>query len=487
MIPLESAASLARLLADRKISAAEVADAYLGRINELDSKLGCFLAVDADSVKAQAKAVQEKIDNKTGGPLAGVPIALKDNISTQGLETTCASKILKGYVPPYDATVVERLKAAGMPILGKTNMDEFAMGTSTETSAFQKTTNPWDTERSPGGSSGGSAASVAGGLAPVSLGSDTGGSIRQPASLCGVVGFKPTYGRVSRYGLVAFASSLDQIGPFARTVEDAALLAATISGHDPMDGTSLPSKAIDVSGLKQGSLKGVKFALPTELFGDAIEDGVKEQLEASIKLLEAEGVIFKRVSMPSVLYGVTTYYIIAPAEASSNLARFDGVRYGALVEGGGHIENFEKTRAHGFGREVRTRIMIGTYALSAGYYDAYYLRATQVRTKMRMEVEAELKDVDAVLCPTSPGVAFKIGELLGDPLALKMLDICTIPANMGGFPAISVPCGLSQGLPVGLQIMGGTMADERVLQLAYAVEQALPKTPASPLLEGVAG
>ncbi|MBI3722225.1 MAG: Asp-tRNA(Asn)/Glu-tRNA(Gln) amidotransferase subunit GatA, partial [Fimbriimonas ginsengisoli] len=359
---------------------------------------------------------------------------------------------------------------------GKTNLDEFAMGTSTENSAFQVTRNPWDPTRSPGGSSGGSAAAVCAEMAPLGLGSDTGGSIRQPAALCGVVGFKPTYGRCSRYGLVAFASSLDQIGPLARTVEDAALLAEVVTGHDPRDSTSLPDSTIRSDGLKKSSLKGVRFALPKELFSDSNEPGVLEQVQAAIETLRREGAAFGEVSMPSIVYGVTTYYIIAPAEASSNLARFDGVRYGPRAEEGAeHVGVVERTRAEGFGHEVKARIMIGTYALSAGYYDAYYLRAQQVRSRMRREMDAVFQGCDAILSPTSPVVAFKIGELSKDPLALKLLDYCTIPANLGGNPGVSLNCGFSGGLPVGLQLVGPAMADERLLQIAYSVEQALPE------------
>lgn len=414
------------------------------------------------------------VDTGSGGPLTGVPVALKDNISTEGIETTCASKILKGYIPPFDATVVTRLKLAGATLLGKTNLDEFAMGTSTENSAFQLTRNPWDLDRSPGGSSGGSAASVAGRLAPLALGSDTGGSIRQPAALCGVVGYKPTYGRCSRYGLIAFGSSLDQIGPFARSVEDAALITEAITGHDAMDGTSLPLPSISPARLKEGSLKGLKAALPKELFAESMNPGVLSTVYAAIESLKREGVRFTEISMPSIALGVTTYYIIAPAEASSNLARFDGVRYGVRVDGQGHIGLVERTRAEGFGHEVKSRIMIGTYALSAGYYDAYYLRALRIRSIMQHEFEETFKDFDFVLSPTSPVPAFRLGELRMDPMAMKLLDFCTIPANLGGMPGISLNCGFTEGLPVGLQLMGAPSEDEKLLQIAYSVEQALP-------------
>ncbi len=476
-----SAAELAGKLARREVSATEVAQTFLDRIAALDPMVGSYLKVDAEQVLEQAAAAQSLIDSKQAGPLTGVPVAVKDNISTNGLETTCASKILEGYVPPFDATVVQRLREAGMPVLGKTNLDEFAMGASTETSAYQLTRNPWDLDRSPGGSSGGSAASVAAALAPFALGSDTGGSIRQPASLCGVVGFKPTYGRCSRYGLIAFGSSLDQIGPIARTVEDAALLASATTGHDSRDSTSLPQASISVAALKEGTLKGKRFALPKEMLGEGVDAGVREVLESTLATLRAEGAVVEEVSIPSILLGVTTYYIIAPAEASSNLARFDGIRFGPQVQGAGHIGNVERTRAELFGHEVKTRIMIGTYALSAGYYDAYYLRAQQVRAIMRSEFDRVFQSYDAVISPTSPIPAFRLGDLRDDPMAMKLLDFCTIPANMGGMPGITLTAGFTAGLPVGVQLMTPALEDERLLQLAYSLEQALPKVEASPL------
>ncbi len=468
-----TAADLARRIAARELSCREVTQAFLDRIAAVDPQYHCFLRIDPERALATARDAQGLIDRGEGGPLTGVPVAVKDNMSTEGIETTCASRILQGYVPPFDATVVGRLKAAGMPVLGKTNLDEFAMGTSTENSAFGPTRNPWDAERTPGGSSGGAAAAVAAELAPLALGSDTGGSIRQPAALCGVVGFKPTYGRCSRYGLIAFGSSLDQIGPLARTVEDAALLASVTTGHDPMDSTSLSTGPIRAEGLKDGSLKGLKIALPRELFGEATHPGVQEAVQAALDVLRGEGAEATEVSLPSVAFGVTTYYIIAPAEASSNLARFDGVRYGPRVEGKGHIGMVERTRAQGFGHEVKARIMIGTYALSAGYYDAYYLRAQEVRALMRQEMEATLRDFDLIVSPTCPLPAFRLGEI-ADPLALKLLDLCTIPANLAGMPGISLPCGFTDGLPVGLQLVAPSGEDERLLQAAYSVERVLP-------------
>lgn len=481
MITELTAADLAGRLARRELSCVEVTQAFLDRIEKLDPQLGCYLTVCSDSARADAEAAQALIDSGKGGPLTGVPVAIKDILSTRGVRTTCASRILENYVPPYDAHAVENLRSAGMPILGKTNLDEFAMGASTETSAFQLTRNPWDTERSPGGSSGGSAAAVSAELAPLALGTDTGGSIRQPAALCGVVGFKPTYGRVSRYGLIAFASSLDQIGPFAKTVEDAALLAGTISGHDRRDSTSLSQPPIDVTQLKEGRLKGLRVGLPKELWVDSIHPGVMAACSQAVESLQAEGAELRPISLPAIAYGVTTYYIIAPAEASSNLARFDGIRYGLRVDGKGHIDVVEKSRAAGFGHEVKARIMIGTYALSAGYYDAYYLRATQVRSLMRQEFERAFQDVDVIASPTSPVSAFRIGELRDDPLALKLLDYCTIPANMGGMPGISINCGFTDGLPVGLQFMGPVLGDEALLQSAYAAERVLGASPRPPI------
>lgn len=477
-----SAAELSQKLAAREVSAREVAEAHLDRIGKLDATYGAFLTVDREGALKAADAAQALLDKGEGSALTGVPVAVKDNMSTDGVETTCASKILKGYIPPFDATVVSQLKSVGAVILGKTNLDEFAMGTSTENSAFQITRNPWDTDRSPGGSSGGSAAAVAAELAPLALGSDTGGSIRQPASLCGVVGFKPTYGRASRYGLIAFGSSLDQIGPFGRNVEDTALLAAATTGHDPMDSTSLKHPPISVADLKTGSLKGVRVAVPKETFSEATSAGVRAAIEHTIEVLRREGAIINEVSIPSIELGVTTYYIIAPAEASSNLARFDGVRFGPRAEGKGHVGVVERTRADGFGHEVKARIMIGTYALSAGYYDAYYIRAQQVRALMQREFAQVYAENDIVLSPTSPVTAFKLGELTDDPLALKLLDFCTIPANLGGMPGISLNCGFSEGLPVGVQLLAPPLADEKLLQVAYSLEQALPDAQKRPPL-----
>lgn len=479
MITRLSAAELGRLLATREVSAVEVTQGYLDRIAALDPQLQAFLTVCPDEALLQARVAQALLDAGSAGPLTGVPMALKDNISSLGVRTTCGSKILDNYVPPFDATVAERLKTAGCVLLGKTNLDEFAMGTSTENSAYFPTKNPWDVERSPGGSSGGSAAAVAAEMAAVTFGSDTGGSIRQPASLCGVVGFKPTYGRCSRYGLVAFASSLDQIGPLGRTVEDVALAAEAITGHDPRESTSLPTGPISSADLKAGTLKGLRVGLPREFFGDETDAGVLAEVHRAIDTLRREGVEFEEISLPSIVYGVTTYYIIAPAEASSNLARFDGIRYGPRVDGGSHVDMVERTRAQFFGHEVKTRIMIGTYALSAGYYDAFYARAQQVRVKMRQEFAAAFGRFDVLLGPTSPVPTFKIGEF--DAMRLKLLDYCTIPANLTGSPAISLNCGSTGGLPVGLHLIGAPGNDERVLQIAYCVEQALGESRRPPV------
>lgn len=471
MITQLTAAEIAAKLRTKEISAPEVTKAFLDRIETEDSKYGAFLAIDAEKALAEANAAQARIENGTAEPLTGVPVAVKDNISTEGIETTCASKILKGYIPPYDATVVAKLKQAGAITIGKANLDEFAMGSSNENSAFKPARNPWDTARTPGGSSGGSAAAVTAEMAPLALGSDTGGSIRLPASFCGIVGYKPTYGRCSRYGLVAFASSLDQIGPLARTVEDAALLANAITGHCSMDSTSLPSHAVDISNLKSGSLKGLKLAFPKEMYGEDTDPEVRKATEAALDELRREGVQIDEISVPTIPLGVTTYYIIAPAEASSNLGRFDGVRYGPRSQGQGHIDVVAKTRAEGFGHEVKARIMIGTYALSAGYYDAFYLRAQQVRASMTNQFNEAFKDYDLVISPTAPVVAFEIGALSQDPMQMKLLDYCTIPANMGGFPAISLQAGFAHEMPVGIQLMGPHMGDEKMLQAAFAIER----------------
>lgn len=461
-----------RLLAAGEASAEEMTSALLGRIGEVDGQVGAFLQVDAEGALAQARAVDAKRPEERQ-PWEGVPVALKDLLCTKGVETTCGSRLLKGYIPPYDATVVRLLKEAGLVILGKLNMDEFAMGSSTENSAYQVTRNPWDPERVPGGSSGGSAACVAAGEAPWSLGSDTGGSIRQPASLCGVVGMKPTYGAVSRWGLVAFASSLDQIGPFARTVQDVAALLALIAGRDSRDQTSLGLPQ-PLAVPRETSLAGKRFGIIKEFMGDAIEPGVRRVFEQAAAAVEAVGGECLEVSLPSVQSGIAAYYIIAPAECSANLARFDGVRYGHRAQNAETLlEMYTRTRSQGFGAEVKRRIMIGTYALSAGYYDAYYAQAQRTRTLIIQDFQKAYEQVDLLISPTSPTVAFKLGERTADPLAMYLSDLCTIPVNLAGLPGLSLPAGFSEGLPVGLQLIGPHFSEQSILDAAYALEQEL--------------
>ena len=452
-----------------------VAEAYLARIDALDGRVGAYLTVVRDQALAAAR--ESELRWRAGaplGPLDGAPVALKDVLCTRGVRTTCGSKMLESFVPPYDATVVERLRAAGAVILGKTNMDEFAMGSSTEHSAFHPTRNPWDLARVPGGSSGGSAAAVAGGLAAGGLGSDTGGSIRQPAAFCGVVGMKPTYGRVSRYGLIALASSLDQIGPFARDVRDAALLLGAVAGHDRRDATCIQAPVPDyVAELSKG-VAGLTLGLPDEYFIDGMDPDVERAVRAAIEVLKELGARLERVSLPTTKHSLAAYYLILPAEASSNLARYDGVKFGLRVPGRDLVEMESRTRAAGFGAEVKRRIMLGTYALSAGYYDAYYGKAQSVRTLVRREFAAAFARVDLIVAPTTPNVAFKHGEK-EDPLSMYLNDVFTIPGNLAGIPGISVPCGFSvTGLPIGLQVLGRPLDEPRLLRAAYAYEQATP-------------
>jgi aspartyl-tRNA(Asn)/glutamyl-tRNA(Gln) amidotransferase subunit A len=452
-----------------------VAEAYLARIDALDGRVGAYLTVVRDQALTAAR--ESELRWRAGaplGPLDGAPVALKDVLCTRGVRTTCGSKMLESFVPPYDATVVERLRAAGAVILGKTNMDEFAMGSSTEHSAFHPTRNPWDLARVPGGSSGGSAAAVAGGLAAGGLGSDTGGSIRQPAAFCGVVGMKPTYGRVSRYGLVALASSLDQIGPFAQDVRDAALLLGAVAGHDRRDATSIQAPVPEyVAELSKG-VAGLTLGLPDEYFIDGMDPDVERAVRAAIEVLKELGARLERVSLPTTKHSLAAYYLILPAEASSNLARYDGVKFGLRVPGRDLVEMESRTRAAGFGAEVKRRIMLGTYALSAGYYDAYYGKAQSVRTLVRREFAAAFARVDLIVAPTTPNVAFKHGEK-EDPLSMYLNDVFTIPGNLAGIPGISVPCGFSvTGLPIGLQLLGRPLDEPRLLRAAYAYEQATP-------------
>jgi aspartyl-tRNA(Asn)/glutamyl-tRNA(Gln) amidotransferase subunit A len=464
-----------RALHAGEVGAVELVDAALERVR--DDRWGSFLAVDAERARERAR----EIDAAPQRPaLGGVPIAIKDALSTRDLPTTAGSRILEGFRPLYTATCVARLERAGAVVVGKTNMDEFAMGSSTENSAYQVTRNPWGEDRVPGGSSGGSAAAVAAYQAPWSLGSDTGGSIRQPAALCGIVGVKPTYGAVSRYGLIAFASSLDQVGPFARTVRDAALLLSHIVGRDEMDSTSLEWRE-PIRVPQATDLRGVRVGVVDELMGEGVEPGVRAAVDRALGLIEELGGSVERVSLPTTEHGVATYYLIAPAECSSNLARFDGIRYGPRFNGAEDLlEHYETTRAAGFGPEVTRRIMLGTFALASGYYDAYYLRAQKVRTLIRRDFEAAFERVDLVVSPTSPTVAFRLGERLQDPLAMYLSDVCTIPVSLAGLPSLSIPCGLSDGLPVGLQIAGPAFSENRLLEAAHALEGAIGFDPRPP-------
>ncbi|RUM89745.1 MAG: Asp-tRNA(Asn)/Glu-tRNA(Gln) amidotransferase GatCAB subunit A [Thermodesulfatator sp.] len=473
-MPRESLVTWRERLRRREISAVEATRYYLERIERLDPKIRAYITVCAEEALQEAEEADRRLSAGEDLPLLGIPLAIKDNICTRGIRTTCASKILENFVPPYDATVVERLKAAGAIILGKTNLDEFAMGSSTENSAFFPTRNPWDLERVPGGSSGGSAAAVAADLCVASLGSDTGGSIRQPASFCGVVGFKPTYGRVSRYGLVAYASSLDQIGPLTRTVADAALLLQIIGGPDERDTTSWPEPQPDYLKALENPVKGMRLGLPREAFGEGLDGEVRTALEEAFRALRELGCEIREVSIPHMEYALPAYYIIAPAEASSNLARYDGVKYGLRVPGRDLIEMYKKTRSEGFGPEVKRRIMLGTYALSAGYYEAFYRKASQVRTLIMRDFEEAFRQVDLLLMPASPTPAFRLGEKTADPLQMYLSDIYTIPVNLAGLPGLTLPVGLTPGgLPVGLQVIGPQLADARVLTLAHHLERAL--------------
>jgi aspartyl-tRNA(Asn)/glutamyl-tRNA(Gln) amidotransferase subunit A len=457
--------------------AADVVDEHLRRIERLDEHVHAFNLVLADEAREAALAIDRRVAaGEDPGPLAGVPIALKDNLCTRGIPTTCSSRVLEGWRPPYDATVVEKLAAAGAIVVGKTNLDEFAMGSSTENSAFGPTRNPHYLARVAGGSSGGSAAAVAAGFASLALGSDTGGSIRQPAALCGVVGAKPTYGAVSRYGLVAFASSLDQIGPFAANVADAAALLEVIAGHDPMDATSIPEPFPHVSRALDRGVDGLRIGLVSELTeADGIEVEVSDRVREAAAALEKAGATVDEVSVPSTMYGLSAYYLIAPAEASSNLARYDGVRYGLRVDADTTGDMYDRTRTAGLGPEVKRRIMLGTYALSAGYYDAFYGKAQRVRTLILRDFEAAYERFDVLLSPTSPCTAFPIGAKSADPLTMYLNDVCTIPSNLAGHPAISVPFGLGAAdLPVGVQVLAPALGEEVMFRVAAALEAAAP-------------
>ncbi len=455
----------------------EIVQSYLDRIRKLDPQIGAFITLCEESALKEAAALDEKMAaGEDIGFLGGIPVAVKDNICTRSIKTTCASKMLEDFVPPYDATVIRKLKEAGAIIIGKTNMDEFAMGSSTENSAFQKTKNPWDLSKVPGGSSGGSAAALAAGFAPLTIGSDTGGSIRQPAAFCGAVGLKPTYGLISRYGLIAFASSLDQIGPFTKTVKDCALSLQAIQGNDPFDTTSTQGEPVKdyISDLDKG-VKGLRIGVPRECFQEGLDPEIRTAIEKAIMRFKEAGATIEEFSLPIMESGLSAYYIISSAEASANLARYDGVRYGYRAESFTGIEGLmENTRAEGFGKEVKRRIMLGTYVLSSGYYDAYYNKAMMLRKKIKQVMKTAFGSYDIILTPTSPVLPFSIGEKTSDPLAMYLADIYTVNMNIAGVPAISIPCGFSQEkLPIGLQLIGDHYTEKQLLQAAYSLEQGL--------------
>jgi len=466
-----TAAEARRALDARELSAIELTRSYLARIDRLDDEIGAYLHVMRDVALAQAETADRRIAAGNSEPMTGIPVALKDVLCTIDAPTTAASRILEGFRPPYDATVVNRLRRQGAVFLGKANTDEFAMGSSNENSAFKPVRNPWHRDRVPGGSSGGPAAAVAAEMAMVSLGSDTGGSIRQPAGFCGVVGLKPTYGRVSRFGLLAFASSLDQIGPFARTVRDAAMVLQAIAGHDPFDATSSPEPSPDYSRALTGDIRGMKIGLAREYTADGMEDGVVAAFNSAIQRFGALGAETVRIDLPHTEYALPTYYITAPAEASANLARYDGVKYGSVETASTLRETYARTRGKGFGPEVKRRIMLGTYALSSGYYDAYYIKAQKVRTLIKQDFDAAWSKVDAIVAPTSPTVAFPLGARTDDPYQMYLADVFTIPANMAGIPGVAVPCGFSEGLPVSLQVLGPAFAEATILRIADAYER----------------
>lgn len=463
------------MLVNKEITSLELTEAVLARIDEVEGDVQAYLTVTRDEALAQAKAVDEKIARgEEVAFLEGIPGAIKDNICTKGVKTTCASRILQKFVPPYDATVVQKLAAQNPVVLGKTNLDEFAMGGSTENSAFHPTHNPWNTDCVPGGSSGGSAAAVAAGTAVWALGSDTGGSIRQPASFCGVVGMKPTYGRVSRYGLVAYASSLDQIGPITKDVTDCANILNIIAGRDEMDSTSIDSVVPDYTKSLVQDVKGLKIGLPKEYFVKGMDPEVEGAVKAAVKQLESLGAEVVEISLPNTDYAISTYYLIAPAEAATNLARYDGVSYGERAEDAADlVEMMTKTRSQYLGEEVKRRIMIGNYALSAGYYDAYYLKALKVRRLVKEDYDKAFKEVDVIICPAAPSVAYNIGEKIDNPLEMYLQDACTVPLNLAGLPGISVPCGYNKDkMPIGMQIIGKALDEETLIRVAYTYEQS---------------
>ena len=467
-----TARELHKKLCNKECSAEEITKSVFDRIDACEDRVGAYVTLDRENALAAAAAVDKKIAaGEAIGPLAGIPVAVKDNICTKDVLTTCSSRMLYNFRPPYNATVVERLGAADFVMTGKANMDEFAMGSSCETSYFKKTANPHDLTRVPGGSSGGSAAAVAAGESVLALGSDTGGSIRQPASLCGVIGLKPTYGSVSRYGLVAFASSLDQIGPFGRCVEDVAALYHAICGKDPMDATTARREYPDFAASLRGDVKGLRIGIPKEYFGPGVDAEVKESIHTALGELESAGAVLREISLPGTDYALSAYYIISSAEASSNLARFDGVKYGFRAEEyDGLIDMYEKTRSQGFGDEVKRRIMLGTFVLSSGYYDAYYNKAKLFQKALRAEFAAAFEDCDIIATPTSPTVAFQLGENIDDPLKMYAADVCTIAVNIAGLPGLSLPCGKSQGLPVGMQFIGPRFSEGRLFDAAFAFQ-----------------
>lgn len=456
-----------------EISPVELTDAVFKRIDTVEEKIKAYVTLTKKEALVQARQAQSRIKEGFKKALLGIPIAIKDNMCTEDIRTTCSSKILENFIPPYESTVTLKLREQGYILIGKTNLDEFAMGSSTENSAFGYTRNPWDTARIPGGSSGGSAAAVSAGECTAAIGSDTGGSIRQPAALCGVVGLKPTYGRVSRYGLVAFASSLDQIGPITKNVRDSAILMNIISGHDPYDSTSAPLSVPDFTSVLGQDIKGIKIGVPKEYFIEGMDKEVEESVREAIKKLESLGAVPVEISLPHTGYAIATYYILATSEASSNLARYDGAKYGFRADGKNLLDMYMKTRADGFGAEVKRRIILGTYALSSGYYEAYYKKAQQVRTLIKQDFEKAFETVDVVVTPTSPTPAFKVGEKTDDPLQMYLSDIFTISVNLAGVPGISIPCGFTTNrLPVGLQIIGKHFDEESIFKVAYAYEQA---------------
>ena len=468
-------------LTSRQISSVELTQACLDRIDAVEDRIQSFLTLTPESALTQAEQADRMLAAGEGGPLTGIPVQIKDVMCTEGVPTTCASRMLENFVPVYNATAVEKLMAQGAVMLGKGNMDEFAMGSSCENSAFHPTHNPWDLDRVPGGSSGGAAASVASGEAIYALGSDTGGSVRQPASLCGVVGLKPTYGLVSRYGLIAFASSLDQIGPVGRSVMDCALTLNAIAGHDHRDATSVKREPVDYAASLGQDIKGLRLGVPEEYFVDGMDPGTRQAIDAAVAVLEGLGASVRPVSLPTTRYALACYYIIAPSECSANLARYDGVKYGYSYQDTDDMwEAMEKTREYGFGPEVTRRVMLGTYALSSGYYDAYYLKAQQARTLIRQDFDRVFQDVDALVTPTSPVTAFKIGEKVSDPVQMYLIDVCTLPVNIAGLPGLSVPCGFSEGLPVGMQLIGPHFSEEILLRTAHAYEAATEWSAARP-------